>query len=289
MNNALTQMKMLEQVVSALSEDLIKDLVFIGGCTTSLFLDQENLSLSTRYTHDVDLIVDGNDYAEAYTLATKQAKYTHGARFIHPYDDEKTVEGQQSAGYALVKKIKHIQKDPSDIVIVVPVGGGGLLAGITLALLEAYPDAHYRPEIVLAQLEGANSATQSWYNYTHTGELEAIELTGKANELADGTSVTKIGRFGLAALPYVSDCVTVTNKQLAKGYADNLDGIFMNLMEVYGNYGVDPFYGLHEPASMIAEVAANEYALHHTNKTIINLKTGINVNPDLVEKILTFV
>ena len=43
MNNALTQMKMLEQVVSALSEDLIKDLVFIGGCTTSLFLDQENL------------------------------------------------------------------------------------------------------------------------------------------------------------------------------------------------------------------------------------------------------
>ena len=58
MNNALTQMKMLEQVVSALSEDLIKDLVFIGGCTTSLFLDPENLSLSTRYTQDVDLIVD---------------------------------------------------------------------------------------------------------------------------------------------------------------------------------------------------------------------------------------
>lgn len=40
MNNALTQIKMLEIVVSALSDNLIKDMVFIGGCTTSLFLDQ---------------------------------------------------------------------------------------------------------------------------------------------------------------------------------------------------------------------------------------------------------
>jgi hypothetical protein len=37
MNNALTQMKMLEQVVSALSEDLIKDLVFIGGALLACF------------------------------------------------------------------------------------------------------------------------------------------------------------------------------------------------------------------------------------------------------------
>jgi len=74
MNNALTQMKMLEQVVSALSEDLIKDLVFIGGCTTSLFLDQENLSLSTRYTHDVDLIVDIKTTTQWYELDEKVRK-----------------------------------------------------------------------------------------------------------------------------------------------------------------------------------------------------------------------
>ena len=47
MNNALPQMKMLERV-GALSEDLIQDLVFIGGCTNPVF-NPENLSLSTRY------------------------------------------------------------------------------------------------------------------------------------------------------------------------------------------------------------------------------------------------
>ena len=71
MNNALTQMKMLEKVVSALSDDLVKDLVFIGGCTTSLFLDQENLSLSTRYTQDVDLIVDIKTTTQWYDLDKK--------------------------------------------------------------------------------------------------------------------------------------------------------------------------------------------------------------------------
>ena len=64
-------MKMLEKVVSALSDDLVKDLVFIGGCTTSLFLDQENLSLSTRYTQDVDLIVDIKTTTQWYDLDKK--------------------------------------------------------------------------------------------------------------------------------------------------------------------------------------------------------------------------
>jgi hypothetical protein len=74
MNNALTQMKMLEKVVSALSDDLIKDLVFIGGCTTSLFLDPENLHLSTRYTQDVDLIVDIKTTTQWYALDEKVRK-----------------------------------------------------------------------------------------------------------------------------------------------------------------------------------------------------------------------
>lgn len=237
---------------------------------------------------DVELIVDGDDYAEAYQLATDYAQGAQEARFIHPYDDEKTVEGQSSAGTALVQRLKKHGGNPSETVVVVPVGGGGLLAGITLALLEAFPDPRDRPSIVGAQLEGADSAAQSWHNYVASGQLEAIPLANKANALADGASVTKIGKYGLAALPYVSDFVTVTNKQLAKGYADNLDSIYMNLMEVYGNHGIDPFYGLHEPASMIAEVAANEYALRHNKKTIINLKTGINVHPKIVEEILAF-
>lgn len=74
MNNALTQIKMLEIVVSALSDNLIKDMVFIGGCTTSLFLDPDNLALVTRYTKDVDLIVDIRTTTQWYELDEKVRK-----------------------------------------------------------------------------------------------------------------------------------------------------------------------------------------------------------------------
>ncbi len=122
---------------------------------------------------DVELVVDGSDYAEAYQIATEYAQSAQKARFIHPYDDEKTVEGQSTAGVALVKRLQERDGNPSDTAIIVPVGGGGLLAGIALALLEAYPNPNDRPTIVGAQLEGADSAAQSWYK---PKAIEALRL-----------------------------------------------------------------------------------------------------------------
>lgn len=240
--------------------------------------------------NDVDLVVEGDDYSEAYQQAYSYTQREPGAKLIHPYDDPRTVEGQRTAGYDLVNRLYEQKITPANTVVVAPVGGGGLLAGITQAVLEAYPNPNNRPQIVGAQLEGADSAAQSWRNYRATGELCAVQLPQRSNAFADGTGVDKVGNLGLAALPYVSDFVTITNEQLAKGYADHLDSIYMNLMVVYGRHGIDPFYGLHEPASMIAEVAANIYACNQErgDKTIINLKTGINYSPELVEKIVLF-
>ena len=72
MNSPL--IKMLEKVADALTQDLREEMVFIGGCTTSLFLDPENHSLATRYTYDVDLIVDITTHAEWYSLEEKIRK-----------------------------------------------------------------------------------------------------------------------------------------------------------------------------------------------------------------------
>ena len=72
MNSPL--IKMLEKVADALTQDLREEMVFIGGCTTSLLLDPENHSLATRYTYDVDLIVDITTHAEWYSLEEKIRK-----------------------------------------------------------------------------------------------------------------------------------------------------------------------------------------------------------------------
>jgi hypothetical protein len=65
---------MLEKVANALTQELRQEMVFIGGCTTSLFLDPENHSLASRYTYDVDLIVDITTHAEWYSLEEKIRK-----------------------------------------------------------------------------------------------------------------------------------------------------------------------------------------------------------------------
>lgn len=65
------QLKMLEKVAEALSEEFLREMVFIGGCTTSLLVDEENYALASRYTYDVDLIVDIATQADWYLLEEK--------------------------------------------------------------------------------------------------------------------------------------------------------------------------------------------------------------------------
>ena len=235
---------------------------------------------------DVSIVVHGNTYDEAYEAACQRTDNLKGATLIHPYDNDLTVSGQSMVGYAVARELQKQQINPSEVILVVPVGGGGLLAGIMKALRTIYPDANARPEVVLAQLEGADSAVQSWQYFKKHNQLKAVPVAGDVNAFADGAAVRTIGAHGLQALPYVSNTVLVTNSQLANGYKRHLDSIYMNLMEVYANHSVDPFFGLQEPASMIADVAAYQYAQRQHGKTVIHLKTGINVNQELVEQLL---
>jgi len=57
------QLKMLEAVADALGEELINDVVFVGGCTTGLLVTDDFIKEQIRYTDDVDLIVDVMGYA----------------------------------------------------------------------------------------------------------------------------------------------------------------------------------------------------------------------------------
>jgi threonine dehydratase len=237
---------------------------------------------------DVELVISGETYAEAYRQAVDHARFAPNSTLIHPYDDDAVIAGQSTVGIDVVKQLRTHNLNPSVTTIVVPVGGGGLLAGVVDALRRAYPNPNDRPFIVGAQLEGSDSAALTWAEYRKTGQVTPLAVDGNANLFADGAAVQQVGDRTARYLPYVDDFVVVTNSELAKGYTDALDTIAMNYMEVYGNHGVDPFFGLHEPASMIAEVAANKYATTRPNQNVINLKTGINYNPELIEKIVQY-
>lgn len=66
MNAFETNIKMIKTVASALGSELLSKVAFVGGCTTSLYIDDEITKESIRYTNDVDLIIHVLGYPDWY-------------------------------------------------------------------------------------------------------------------------------------------------------------------------------------------------------------------------------
>ena len=96
------------------------------------------------YGAEVILHGDAFDQALAYSLTLVKE---HGYTFIHPYDDIDTIAGQGTIGMEILRQ----QTEPLDAVFV-PVGGGGLIAGISAYL------KYLRPEIKVIGVEFEESA-----------------------------------------------------------------------------------------------------------------------------------
>ncbi len=120
--------------------------------------------------------------------------------FIHPFDDEEVINGQASIG----DEIAADQRDFSSVFV--PVGGGGLLAGVSRSLLVRSPDT----KVYGAQLEGSDAFAQS----VEAGK--AVELNA-VNDLADGTAVRKAGAITLKSVlasANFESIIRVTNAEL---------------------------------------------------------------------------
>src|SRR5947199_3705833 len=81
-----------------------------------------------------NVILHGEDFGEAKAHAHEIAKQ-HGLAYIDGYDDPAIIAGQGTMGTEIVEQVPDVD------VIVVPVGGGGLLAGISLAVKTLKPQA----------------------------------------------------------------------------------------------------------------------------------------------------
>jgi len=109
-----------------------------------------------------------------------------GATFLHPYDQAEVIAGQGTVALELVEQVEHLD------AVIVPVGGGGLISGITLALRELAP--HIR--VFAVEPHGADDAARS------KAAGEHILQTGP-NTIADGL-LTSLGEL---TWPVVRDLV----------------------------------------------------------------------------------
>jgi len=110
-----------------------------------------------------------------------------GALFIHPFDDEEIIAGQGTIGLEILEDL------PSVDTVIVPVGGGGLIAGIALAVKGLKPSVR----VVGVQASGCPSAADSLWD----GKASCVAAE---STIADGIRVERTGKL---TLPTIRDFV----------------------------------------------------------------------------------
>lgn len=137
-------------------------------------------------------------YDDAYEEACRLVKET-GATFIHPFDDDEVIAGQGTIGLEILDQLPDVE------AVIVPIGGGGLLAGIAYAIKHLHPNV----KVYGVQAELAPGMYQSFKE----GTLASLD---RVSTFADGIAVKHPGENTYNIIKeYVDDIVTVTEDEIA--------------------------------------------------------------------------
>src|ERR1700688_2689194 len=154
--------------------------------------------VSATRKHGAEVVLHGTSFDEAYTAA--RARCCRARRtFIHPFDDDQVIAGQGTLGPELLEQLPQLD------AAIVPVGGGGLIAGVAVALKEL------RPRIRLIGVQTSLLPSMS------TALREKVPvLLPAASTIADGIAVRLAGEKTLPLVQkYVDDLVLVEEEEIA--------------------------------------------------------------------------
>jgi threonine dehydratase len=155
------------------------------------------------------LLLEGNSFDDSLSYALHYAP-GEGREFISPYDDLDVITGQATVAWEILEEM---MEEPPDAIIV-PVGGGGLLAGVASVLKQALPSC----KLIAVQSACAPGYVRSWERYKAgtSGELPLDVPTQET--VADGVRVRQPGHFcWQITRDVVSEAVTVDDAQVYQG------------------------------------------------------------------------
>jgi threonine dehydratase len=161
----------------------------------------EGASISKQMaTHNLgaEVIIHGQDVSQAVEKA--RALEAEGYVFIHPYDDLEVMAGQGTLGLEILEDLPEVD------TVVVPVGGGGLAAGLTLALKESKPEVL----VIGVQTMQVPSLVEAFMNGAPTP-------VPAQPTLADGIRVPLIGKLPFEILQeHLRDLVLVEEREITQ-------------------------------------------------------------------------
>lgn len=145
-----------------------------------------------------NVIVQGSSFAEAQEFADELVAKEE-LTYVHGYDDPAVIAGAGTLGLEVLEQVPNLD------AVIVPLGGGGLAAGVSLAIKSL------RPEVQVIGVQAANATAFSAAFSAKT----PVEVTTKPT-LADGLAVSKAGALAVAiARPRLDEIVTVSEAELA--------------------------------------------------------------------------
>lgn len=171
-----------------------------NGIKATIVMPETTPLAKVRGTQEfnAEVILHGSSYDDAFGRAMELQK-EHGYSFIHAFDDPLIIAGQGTVGLEL------LEQNPYLDTVIVPVGGGGLIAGIAIAMKEI------NPKIRLIGVEAEQ--VPSMKTSVAKGKITEVE---RASTIADGIAVAKVGRHTFPIVQkYVDDIVTVNEEEIA--------------------------------------------------------------------------
>jgi threonine dehydratase len=233
---------------------------------------QAKIDATRGYGGTVELV--GKDFQEATRYARRTAEES-GAEFVHAFDDPDIVAGQGTLGIEMHEDLPDVD------TVVVPIGGGGLIGGISTAFAELSPETR----IVGVQAAGAATVADSLEKgVPHT--LESVDT------IADGIATGGVSELTLSLIErHVDEVVTVSDdriadavllsmeraKQVVEGAgAASVAAIVCDDLDVSGEVVMPLLCGGNIDMTMVREIVAHSLT---RRKQILRLQVHIKDRP----------
>ena len=193
-------------------------------------------------------------HGETLQQALDHALIQRGFTFIHPYDDDEIIAGQGTVGSEVLESLDKVD------YLVVPVGGGGLLAGIARAVKETSPAT----QVIGVQTE---SATSAFFSFKEKGISQRTALP----TLADGIAVGCVGERPFEIITkYVDDILLVSEDPIAMAIL-----LFLERTKF-----------VVEGAGAVSLAALLKYAERFRGKRVVLIASGGNIDLNLIDRMI---
>ena len=201
-----------------------------------------------------EVVLAKGAYDDAYALAVKMQAES-GATFIHPFDDDEVIAGQATIGLEILEQMRDID------AIIVPVGGGGLIAGV------AYAVKQLQPNIKVYGVQASNAASM-FESYRQGKQIELQTV----NTFADGIAVKHPGDITFQMVNrYVDGIATVSEDEIAAAILAMIEKQKL----------------ISEGAGAVAVAAAMFNKFPIAGKKVVCLVSGGNIDVNILSRVIT--